>query len=66
MIDCISPEGEWFSKNGKELKPEINRLLDKVRKIDRQLMKSREVAIGFLLAFTDQYGKEFEDFIKHV
>ncbi len=66
MLDCISPEGEWFSKNEKELKPEINRLLDKVRKIDRNLMKSREIAIGFLLAFTDQYEKEFEDFVKNI
>lgn len=62
-LGCLQPEGAWLRENGAELRKKINEKLDKVADIDRVLLRSREHAIGVLLAYIDNHQ---DDFIKYV
>ena len=61
-IEC----GCWFGKTGKELKKEIDNLLDRIQSIDRNLISSREHAIYVLLSFADSRKSDFIEFAENI
>ena len=65
-LECLQLNVNWLGKTGKELKKEIDKLLDTIQAIDRNLICSREHAIGVLLSFASNQKTDFIEFVKSI
>jgi hypothetical protein len=61
----VKTEKDWLGLNGNEIKAEVNKSLDKVRKLgDLDLLRSREHAIAALLEYVNNHMEDFLEFVR--
>lgn len=65
-MGCLQPAGNWLASSGKDIKKEVNGLLDRIGSIDGDLMRSREHVIGVLLAYVDLHQSDFIEFVRGI